>query len=162
MSYIVEKNIYTHGMEINIKNEKDEHIYSVTEGIYFNKKILNIFDKNDNKIMYIEEDNTNLNTYNIYIDEKIIGNLRYNILFFKYNFEIEKKDVQFQIEGDCSSMEFDILKEGRKVAKVSKRSILISDAYEIELFSNEDEKFLLAIITSIDYLLYDIGNVNNM
>jgi len=161
MIYKIEKNIHTHGIEIAIRNEKDELIYNVNEGIYFNKKILSFFDINKNKTIYIEEENNmNLHTYNIYINEVLVGSLNYNILFFKYNFDINKNNIQFQIEGDCSSMEFTIFKDESKVAEVSKRSIILSEAYEIDILSREDEKFLLAVIITIDYLLYDIGNAN--
>jgi uncharacterized protein YxjI len=58
-------------------------------------------------------------------------------------------------------MNFNILRDGRQVAEVSKRWFAWSDTYGVDISDEEDPVFILALVIVIDQVIHDNNHNNN-
>lgn len=160
MKFKIEKNIPNKSTHITIKNSEQELLYDIVKANYFNNNIFTFFDLKEKEILTINiQDNVNNQKFNIYKKENLIGNILYDRMLFSHNFIINKGNKRYTLEGDPSSMEFEIWNNDKKIANISKRAILLSEAYEVDtILLNDELLFIFSVIVTIDFILFDIGN----
>jgi len=162
MKFKIEKNIPNKSTNITVKNSEQELLYDIVKANYFNDNIFTFFDEKEKEILSINiQDTVNNQKFHIYKKESLIGEILYDRILFSHNFIINKDNKTYTLEGDPSSMEFEIWDNDKKIASISKRAILLSEAYEVDtILLNDDLLFIFAVIITIDFILYDIGNIN--
>ncbi|WP_130807429.1 LURP-one-related family protein [Senegalia massiliensis] len=160
MKFKIEKNIPNKSTHITIKNSEQELLYDIVKANYFNDNIFTFFDEKEKEILTINiQDTANNQKFNIYKKESLIGEILYDRILFRHNFIINKDKKRYRLEGDPSSMEFEIWDNDKKIANISKRAILLSEAYEVDtILLNDELLFIFGVITTIDFILFDIGN----
>ena len=72
----------------------------------------------------------------------------------RYKVELEGGG-ELQSKGNVVDHEYEVERDGRKIAEISKRWFRIRDSYGIEVAAGENDAFLIAITICIDQLAHD-------
>ncbi|NLW22172.1 MAG: hypothetical protein GXY88_02785 [Tissierellia bacterium] len=160
MRYLVREKIFTISDRFHIEDENGRPRFEVVGRIFSLGNKLNLYDMDGRELIYIEQKLFRLlPEYLIYREGKEIGKIKQEFTFFKPRFHIDSIYGNFTLEGDVFHHNFNILKNGRAVAWISKRWISLSDTYSVDIEEGEDDAFILAIVISLDQIFYD-GNRN--
>ena len=161
MRYLIKEKIFTFADRFRIEDDEGYPQYEVVGKILSLGNKLHIYDMNEKELVYIEEKIFRfLPEYTIYREDNIIGKIKKELTFFIPKFRIESSYGQFTIEGDVFHHSFNILKNGKPIAWISKKWISLSDTYSVDIVDEEDHPFILSIVIILDQIFYD-GNKNN-
>lgn len=161
MKYKIKQKVFSFGDNFTIKDEKDEDQFIVRGKVFAMGNKLRIYDLVDNELIYIEQKLFRfMPEYNIYSFEQHLATVKKEFTFLKPRFNINSVTGNYTMSGDFFGHDFEILKDGKVVAIVSKKWLSFSDTYMVEIDDAEDQAFMLALIIVIDQVLHD-NNHNN-
>ena len=161
MRYVIKERIFSIADRFNIEDEYGTPQYEVVGRIFSLGNKLSIYDLDGKELIYIEEKIFRLlPEYSIYREGSIVAKVKKQLTLFRPKFNIESSYGNFTIDGDVFRYNFNILKNGKPVAWVSKKWISLSDTYSVEIIDDEDHVFLLALVIVLDQVFHD-GNKDN-
>lgn len=159
MRYQVRQRVISLGDGFTIKDEYDNDKYIVRGKFFSFGNKLRIYDLNGGEVAYIEQEMFHLlPSYNIYLNDTYAATVKKEFSFFKPSFYIESTMGNYTMEGEIFSHEFQIIKDGKEVAFVSKRWFSFSDTYGVDIIGTENQEFMLSLVIVIDQILYDNKN----
>ncbi len=161
MRYLVRQKIFSLSDRFHIQDEYGNIRFEVEGKIFSLGNKLRIYDMDGRELIYIEQKLWRLlPEYNIYKGSSLVARVKRELTFFKPRFTIESQYGDLTIDGDIFAHNFNILKNGRPIAWVSKKWMSLSDTYTVEIAPGEDEAFILSLAIVLDQILYD-NNRNN-
>jgi uncharacterized protein YxjI len=156
MRYKIRQRIFSFGDNFIIRDEYDKARFEVRGRVFSFGDKLKIYDMVDNELVYIEQEMFHLlPRYNIYLEGSFAASVKKELSFFRPSFIIESSMGNYTIDGDIFAHEFEVLKDGRQVAYVSKGWFTLSDSYGADIADGENQAFMLAMVIVIDQILYD-------
>ena len=78
---------------------------------------------------------------------------------FKPKLDVESEYGNFQLRGDVFDHNFSITKDGQEVGHIEKKWFKLSDHYELQVATGQDDAFFIAMLIAIDNCLHN--NKNN-
>lgn len=159
MRYQIRQKVLSLGDSFTIKDEYENDRFIVKGKLFSFGNKLRIYDLNGSEVVYIEQEMFHLlPKYNIFLHENYAATVKKELSFFRPSFFIESTMGNYTMEGEIFSHEFEILKDGREVAYVSKKWLSISDSYGVDIVDTENQEFMLSLVIIIDQILYDNKN----
>lgn len=156
MRYLIRQRVFSFGDNFTIKDELQQDRYIVRGKVFSFGDKLKIEDLNGNELFYIEQQLFRfLPEYYIYAGGQEVAKVKKQLTFFTPKFIIDSINGSYDIEGDFFGYDFQITKDGRVVAAISKRWFSFSDTYGIDIADGEDHAFLLTLAIVIDQVLHD-------
>ena len=140
-------------------------IYDENGDVYFTVKgqlswghTFKIYDKNDQEIGMLKQRLfTFLPKYEIYINNRLLGEIHKEFTFFKPKFNITFNN--YTVDGDFFDWDYDVYRDGIKVSSINKEIFKLTDTYTITT-SEEEALISLMIVLAIDSIK-DQRNNNN-
>ena len=140
-------------------------IYDENGDVYFSVKgqlsgghTFKIFDKNNQEIGMLKQRLfTFLPKYEIYINNRLLGEIHKEFTFFKPKFNITFNN--YTVDGDFFDWDYDVYRDGVKVSSINKEIFKLTDTYTITT-SEEEALISLMIVLAIDSIK-DQRNNNN-
>jgi uncharacterized protein YxjI len=161
MRYKIRQRVFSFGDNFTIKDENERPYFIVRGKVFSLGDKLALEDLNGNQLFYIEQKLFKLlPEYSIFQNDTQVARVKKEFTFFKPKFQIESSFGQYEMEGDIFSYNFQILKNRRVVAEVSKKWFAFSDTYGADIADGENQGFLLALVIVIDQVIHD-NNKNN-
>jgi uncharacterized protein YxjI len=68
----------------------------------------------------------------------------------RFTIELEQGDTELSAKGNVVDHEFEIERDGDKIAQISKRWFRVRDTYGIEIAPGQDDALILAVTVCID------------
>ena len=162
MRYLIREKIFTIADKFTIEDEYENPQYEVVGEVFTFGNKLRLYDMNGRELIYIEQKLFRfLPEYYIYENGNSVARIKKELTFFKPYFTIESSYGNLALEGDIFHHEFNILKDGRIIAQISKRWISFSDTYSVDIVEGEKDPFILSIVITVDQVFYDGQNNNN-
>ena len=162
MKYQIRQKIFTFADNFTIKDDEDRDQFIVRGRFFTIGDKLSIEDLEGNELAYIEQKIFRfLPEYNIYRGGKQLANVKKEFTLFKSRFNIQSTMGSYTMEGNIWAHEFQILKDNKEVAWISKKWLSFSDTYLAEIDDKEDQAFMLALVIVIDQVLHDNRKNNN-
>lgn len=162
MRYAVKQKVFSFGDSFTIRDEEGQDCYRVRGKVFSFGNKLRIYDMLENELVYIEQKVFRfLPEYHIYYLGQLYAVVKKEFSFFRPKFQIHGTHAQYRAEGNVWAMDFNILREGRPVAQVSKRWFSWSDTYGVDISDEEDPVFILALVIVLDQVLHDNNHNNN-
>jgi uncharacterized protein YxjI len=156
MRYQIRQRVFSFGDSFTIKDGYGNDAFRVRGKVFSLGNKLTIESLNGEELVYIEQQLFKfLPQYTIYMGGSDVATVRKEFTFFTPRFQIESVYGSYEMEGEIFSHEFQILKNGRVVAAVSKAWFSLSDTYGAEISDSEDQAFMLAMVIVIDQVLHD-------
>lgn len=130
-------------------------IYDENDNIYFTVKgqlswghLFKIYNSNNEEIGWLKQKLfTFLPKYEIYKDNVKLGEIRKEFTFFKPKFHITFGN--YTVDGNFLEWDYEVYKEGKHIASISKEFFHLTDTYIINVDDNE-ALIVLMIVLSID------------
>ena len=161
MRFMIKQKIFSFGDNFVINDEMGNPHYQIKGKVFSFGDKLRIYDMQGNELVYIEQKLFKLlPEYTIYYNGSPAAKVKKEFTFFKPRFNIESFIGNYTIEGNFWGMDFNILKEGRIAAQVSKKWFAFRDTYGVDISEDEDYAFMLALVIVIDQVIHD-NNHNN-
>jgi len=162
MRFIIKQKFFSFGDSFIINDEMGNPYFQVKGKVFSFGDKLRIYDMQGNEIVYIEQKLFKLlPEYTIYYKGMPAAKVKKEFTFFRPKFNIESFIGSYTIEGDFWGMDFNVLKNGRIVAQVSKRWFSFRDTYGVDISDDEDYAFILALVIVIDQVIHDNNHNNN-
>ena len=76
----------------------------------------------------------------------------------RYNVDFDEGD-DYTAKGNFVDHEYEIEREGEKVAEISKKWFRVRDTYGVEIEGEQDVALILAITVCIDAMSHDLGDL---
>ncbi|WP_461206177.1 LURP-one-related/scramblase family protein [Clostridium sp. DL1XJH146] len=161
MRYKIREKIFSFGDNFTVKDEDDRDIFKVKGKVFAIGDKLRLYDMQEKEISYIEQKVLRLlPEYNIYMNGMSVAKVKKQISFFKAKFNIESSFGDYSVEGDVFSHEFNVLRNGTVVARVSKKWFSLSDTYSVDVSDSENQGFMVSLVIVIDQVIHDDENKN--
>ena len=119
-----------------LESPSGDELYTIQE------KKLSVRDK-----MEIERDGQTVAT----VKKALVSPLRE-----RFSIDVEGGD-DMEAKGNVLDHEYEIERDGHKVAEVSKRWFRVRDTYGIEIDEGQDDALILAVTVCIDQMSHDVG-----
>jgi len=159
MRYKIRQKMFSLGDKFTINDEYDYEKFIVRGKIFSLGSKLRIMDLNENELVYIEQEIFHLlPQFKIYMGERVVAQIKKEFTFFKPVFNIESTMGKFSLEGDFFAHDFQVLKDGKAAAVISKAWFTLSDTYGVDIDDNENQAFMLALVIVIDQVLHNNRN----
>ncbi|MDF2591575.1 MAG: hypothetical protein K0S75_1041 [Clostridia bacterium] len=159
MRYLIRQKVFSFGDNFTIKDEFEQDRYIVRGKVLSFGDKLRLEDLNGNELFYIEQKLFRfLPEYNIYAGGQQMATVKKELSFFTPKFVINSVYGSYDMQGNMFGYDFQIYKDGRMVAAISKKWFAFSDSYGVEIENGEDQAFLLALAIVIDQVLHDDKN----
>lgn len=155
MIYKIERTISGFFTEYGITSEDDDLMFIVNSQFMAGKRRIRLFDIEDNELFRVEQILPSFEpAFNIYIKDQHIGQIKKIFDFNDIRFQIVSRYGPYIIEGDTLSNEYLIINSDLEpVAAVSEEFFDEEEVYGVEIDEGEDDVFLLALMTVVDFLL---------
>lgn len=159
MRYVVRQKIFSLGDSFSIKDEFGNDVFMARRQLFTFGKKLRIYDLFDNELCYIEQKIFKfLPEYNIFMGDQHVANVKKKLAFLKNDFVISSPDAQYYIDGNLWAREFNIFRDGRLVAVISKAFFSFTDTYGVDIDDAEDQVRILALAIVLDMVCHDQNN----
>lgn len=162
MRYIIKQKIFSLGDSFAIKNEAGNDIFIVRSQLLSFGKKLRIFDLLGNELCYIEQRLFKfMPEYNIFVGGQFAVNVKKKFKLFKNDFIITGTGGQYYMDGDFWAWDFDIYKDNRMVARISKEFgsladiFSLRDTYCVDIGDDQDQIANLALAIVVDMVCHD-------
>lgn len=156
MVFQIKEKIFSFGDNFNITDDYG-NVQFVVEGQVFslgNK--LRLLDTTGNELFYIEQKLFKfLPEYTIFQGDRDVATVKKKLSLFGSKFIIDSDYGEFEIDGQPFDYDFELWKNGRNVADVSKRFFSFSDTYGVSISDEEEYAFILALVIVIDQSVHD-------
>lgn len=159
MRYLIRQKIFSFGDNFTIRDEYEQDRYIVRGKVLSFGDKLKLEDLNGNELFYIEQKLFKfLPEYYIYAGGQQMAMVKKQLSFFTPKFIIDSVYGTYDMRGNVFAYDFQIYKDGRIVAAISKKWFAFSDSYGVEIEDGEDQAFLLALTIVIDQVMHDKKN----
>ena len=148
--YIMRKTTFHNGDDICVGDENGKQKYDLRSSVLLNLRKIRILDGNKKDVAVIKQEFKSLMPkYAIYVDgEKIMTLTKKLQLFFEY---IVGETDRWTIQCGTMIHNYEILKDGRVVARVSDKSMRWGDSFEIDILDEAEETMAVAIAVAAEY-----------
>ena len=111
---------------------------------------LKIFDAYGNELGKVQEEVLTflVPKFQMYLGERHIGTIRKEFTFFRPKFTLDMNG--WEVDGNWMEWDYEVHKNGRHVAAVSKELFNWTDTYAIDVERDEDALIVLMIVLAID------------
>lgn len=162
MRFIVKQKILSLADSFVIHDENNNPYYKVVGRLFSLGDQLIMYNMNNQEQIYIKQKLFKfLPEYHLFQDSRCVAVVKKEFTFFKPRFNIVSDYGKYTVDGDFFGYNFSILKNGNRVASVSKAFFSFRDTYSINIISKQEEALLLAICIVIDQALHDKNHNNN-
>ncbi|SHI58733.1 LURP-one-related/scramblase family protein [Lutispora thermophila] len=162
MRFVVKQKIFSFGDNFTINDEMGNSYFQVQGKVFAIGDKLRMYDMQGNEVVYIEQKLFKLlPEYTIYYNGNPAARVKKEFTLFKPRFNIESFIGNYTIEGNFLGMDFNVLKNGRVVARVSKKWFSFRDTYGVDISDEENYAFILALVIVIDQVIHDNNHNNN-
>ena len=142
-----------------IEDESGERAFKVDGKAVRMRKTLKLEDRDGNELCKIQERRLRMrDTMEIEDpDGRRMGLIQKALITpLRERFEVEVPDQpELKVRGKILDHEYEIEREGEKVAEVSKRWLRMRDTYGIEIEPGQDEVLILAVAVALDAMEHD-------
>ena len=158
MRYSLRQKLLSFGDDFTIKDSAGQDRYFVDGHAFSLGDKATFEDMQGNELARIEQKLLSLGrTYRIYEGDTLAATVKKKkFTLFRDVFSIEDEAAgDLDATGDFLDHEYQITRDGRPIASVSKRFFSLSDTYGVDIADGEDDVLILAIAVVIDMSSHD-------
>ena len=156
MKFAVKQRLVSMGDDFDIRNEHGKKVYFVDGAAFSFVDNLIVKDMGKNEVCRIKKKMfTFIQTYTITKKGQLLATVKKRPFTFRTRFHLEIPGPgTYEIVGNLFRWDYAINRDGREVAKVSKKILAMSDSYGVEIKDDENPVVILAVAIVIDMVLH--------
>jgi uncharacterized protein YxjI len=151
--YRMREKMFSIGDDLWIENEEGERAFKVNGKALHVRKTFILEDPSGNELLKIQEKKMHIrDTMRIERGGDTAASVKKKLISpFRDRFTVELADgEELTAKGNIVDHEYEIERDGQKVAEVSKRWFRVRDTYGIEVAPGNDDALILAVAVCID------------
>lgn len=153
MRYLIRQKLISFGDDYTIKDENGRDVYFV-DGKAFTDK-LSFEDMKGKQLLYIQRrEGERVQTFEIHRDGALFATMTAPKLTFsecRFFVDVPGPD-DYDARGDFQAHEFEFVRKGEPVAKITRKHFALSDNYVVDVVDGEDTVLLLASAVVVDLM----------
>jgi len=156
--YQMREKLFDVGDDFWIDTEEDRHAFKVDGKALRLRSTFVLEGPSGEELLRIQERKLRIRgTMELERDGRSVGTVKKALISpLRDRFTIELADGrELTAKGNVVDHEYEIERDGRKIAEISKRWFRIRDAYGIEIAPDEDDVLILAAAVCIDEMAHD-------
>lgn len=161
MRYILKQKFFSFTDSFTIRDEEERDVYSVSGQLFSFGHKLSFCDMSGRELVFIKQRLMTFSpTYEIHVNDQLYAIIKKELFtFFRCKFNIEViGGMPLEVEGDFLDHEYEVLTQGRSIARVSKEWFTFSDTYGIDTAPGQNDILLLSLSVAIDLMCHDNKN----
>ena len=158
MRYVMKQKLLSWGDDFTIKDANGVDRFFVDGKVFTLGDKLSFQDMSGNELARIEQKLLSLvRQYRIYRDDQLIATVKKKPFTLFHNaFELEDAAPgDLDATGDFFDREYEFTRDGRTIARVSKKFFSWTDTYGVDIADGEDDVLILATTVVIDQCCHD-------
>jgi len=151
--YIKQK-VFSLSGKFTVKDEHEEDAYYVEGSFLQIPKTFSIMKPNRDEIALITKKVFSfLPTFFVEVNGREVLTIKKEFSFFKPRYTIDAAGIE--VHGNWWDMDFEVLRHGDVVGRVSKEWFTWGDSYQVQIMDDEMEAIMIAIVVAIDCVKAD-------
>ena len=153
MRYLMRERILSWGDDFTIRDADGRDVYYIDGKVFSFGDKLSLQDMNGNELARIDQKLLSFGPqYDIERGGKTVATVKKHLFtFFRHKFTVDVPGPDdLEAQGSFLDHEYTFQRQGREVARVSKRWFSFSDSYGIDINDGEDDVLILAAAVVID------------
>ena len=158
MRFVLRERLFGFGDDFYIKDESGRDVFFVDGKVFSIGDKLSFRDMAGNELAFIRQKVIALRpTYEIYRNGELAATVNKALLsLFRDRFKIDVPGPDdLEAHGNFWDYEYEIVRNGRLVARASKRWFSFRDTYGVDIVDDEDAILILATVVVIDLVSHD-------
>ena len=152
MNLYIKQKVFSWNDKFTVKDEFGADRYFVEGEVFSFGKKLHVYDVSDYEVLFIKQEFTfGMPKYSVYSGDRLICTIKREFTFFKPRYTIE--GLNWEVEGEFWSHDYDIISNGSVVASISKEWMTWGDSYVLSVNNPMEELFALAVVLTIDCVI---------
>jgi len=155
--YRVRERVFSIGDDFWIGTDHDAHAFKVDGKALRLRKTLVVQSPSGDELFTVRERKLSLrDTMAIEHGGDTVATVKKALIGIRERYTIAlESGGELHSKGNVVDHEYEVERDGRKIAEISKRWFRIRDVYGIEVAAGEDDAFLIAVTVCIDQLAHD-------
>ena len=152
MNLYIKQKVFSWNDKFTVKDEFGADRYFVEGEVFSFGKKLHVYDVSDYEVLFIKQEFTfGMPRYSVYSGDRLICTIKREFTFFAPRYTIE--GLNWEVEGEFWSHDYDIISDGYVVASISKEWMTWGDSYVLSVNNPMEELFALAVVLTIDCVI---------
>jgi uncharacterized protein YxjI len=148
--YIKQK-VFSLGGKFTVKNQQEEDVYYVEGSFMQIPKTFSVMNTRRDEVALITKKVFSfLPTFFVEMNGREVLTIKKEFSFFKARYTIDAAGIE--VHGSWWDMDFQVLRNGEVVGRVSKEWFTWGDSYKILIENEELEALVIALVVAIDYV----------
>jgi uncharacterized protein YxjI len=155
--YHVRERMFSIGDDFWIGTDRDAHAFKVDGKALRLRKTLVVQSPSGDELFTVRERKLTLrDTMAIERRGETFATVKKALVGIRERYTVDLQgDDELKAKGNMVDHEYEVERDGRKIAEISKRWFRIRDSYGIEVAAGEDDALLIAVTICIDQLAHD-------
>lgn len=145
MKFYIKKKIPSLDEQFIVKDDNNNIVYIITNIAQFSGIKTIITDMNENEVVHIEKKHTFLPSYNYYMNDTLVLNMKLKPKFMKSYYILSNG---YRVEGDSKGFNYVLFDEKNQEIAMIKRSVLDNN-YELEVFDETRKEIVIAVLEKV-------------
>lgn len=151
--YIKQK-VFSLGGKFTVKNEQEQDVYYVEGSFMQIPKTFSILNTTRDEIALITKKVFSfLPKFFVEVNGKEVLTIKKEFSFFKARYTIDAAGIE--VNGNWWDMDFQVLRHGEVVGRVSKEWFTWGDSYQVQILDEEMEGVIISLVVAIDCVKAD-------
>lgn len=153
-SFYLKQKIMSMRGRFNVFDELQQEVYTIEGSFMQVPKTFTIRDSKRNERALITKKILSwLPTFYVEVEGRNIFTIKKEFTFFKAKYSVIGEGIE--VSGNVWDMEFDIVKDGETIGRVSKEWLTWGDTYHIQVFEEKWELIIISLVVAIDCVKAD-------
>lgn len=156
MQFAIKQRLVSFGDDFDVRNAQGKKVYFVDGKAFAFTTHLTLKDMSRNAVLVIKKKIcTFFPTFRIIRKGTELATVRKRPFTLRTRFAIDVPGANtYEVVGNLFRYDYVLNKNGKKIAKVSKKILAFSDSYGIDILEEENHQLILAIAIVIDVVLH--------
>jgi len=151
--YIKQK-VFSLSEKFTVKDQDETDVYFVEGSFMKIPKTFSVMNANKDEVALITKKVFSfLPQFFVEVNGREMVTIKKEFSFFKPRYMID--GVGIEVQGNWWDMDFEVLQNGEAVGRVNKEWFTWGDSYKVEIFKDEMETIIIALVVAIDCVKAD-------
>lgn len=153
-SYYLKQKVLSMRGRFNVFDQSEQEVYSIEGSFMQIPKTYTIRDIERNERALITKKVLSwLPTFYVEVEGRNIFTIKKKFTFLKAKYSVVGEGIE--VSGNVWDMEFDVVKDGQTIGRVNKEWLTWGDTYHIQVFDEQWEMIIIALVVAIDCVKAD-------
>ncbi|KHL92973.1 hypothetical protein QW71_26345 [Paenibacillus sp. IHB B 3415] len=150
----IKQKVFSLREKFTVKNQQEQDVYYVEGSFMRIPKTFSIMNTADEEVALITKKVFSfLPKFFVEVDGREVLTIKKEFSFLKARYTIDSADIE--VHGNWWDMDFQVIQRGAVIGEVNKKWFTWGDSYSVQVFKEEMESIIIAIVVAIDCVKAD-------